>query len=469
MHRILIVDDELGIRHSFRKVLEKDYQVDTAESGTAAIRKVEEQCPDLVLMDIKMPGITGLEALEVIKTRHPNLPVVMMTAFGDTEKAIQAMKMGAFDYLLKPLQKDDVQSVIQKAFQIQQKLRRSNHTMIEKDFIPRDEMIVGNSESMIQVYKLIGQVAPTDVSVLILGESGTGKELVANAIYQHSHRSEQPFLAVNCAALPEGLLESELFGYEKGAFTGASERMKPGKLEICNGGTLFLDEIGDMSLFTQAKVLRVLQNGEFQRVGGVDNIRVDVRFLAATNKDLEEEIRQGRFREDLYHRLNVVPIQLPPLRNRKEDIPDLVKFMIHRFNRLLGVEIRGYTPELLAVLQAYDWPGNIREMENVIKKAMVISQADILSLADCQLPEMGAPDPDLKTPPDLSTILHQMLTREFVASSHPFDGIIGKIEKILIEQTLDLTQGNQLKASHLLGIARTTLRKKIKDYGIESK
>lgn len=469
MQQILIVDDELGIRHSFKKSLEKEFRVDTAENGNAAIQKVDAHCPDLVLMDIKMPGLSGIETLQKIRESHPDLPVVMMTAFGDTQKAIEAMKVGAFDYLLKPLQKDDLRRVIDKALRVKQILKRSQFTVLDKKFIDPGDMIVGNSDKMIEVYKLIGQVAPTDVTVLILGESGTGKELVARAIFQNSRRAAGHYMAVNCAALPENLLETELFGYEKGAFTGASDKTKPGKLETCTGGTLLLDEIGDMSPVTQAKILRVLQDGQFQRVGGVENIKVDVRILAATNKDLDAEIQRGAFRKDLLHRLNVVVIQIPPLRERKEDIPDLVKYMIHRFDRQLGVDIRGFTPEFLGKLQVYSWPGNVRELENLIKKAMVTCQTNVLSVIDCHLPkETGTMELKGERQEDLSTLIHCRLKEKFTSSDHPFDEIIQEVEKALIEKALDMTQGNQLKASHLLGIARTTLRKKIKDFGIEN-
>ncbi len=467
MSNILIVDDELGVRHSLQKALSKEYDVDTAENGQDAIGKIAVHCPDVILMDIKMPGMSGIEALQKIKSTKPDLPVILMTAFGDTQLAIEAMKLGAFDYLLKPLQKNDVTEVIDKALRVRKILERSHLTVLEKDQITRGDMIVGNSGKMIEIYKMIGQVASTDVPVLILGESGTGKELVAKAVYQNSRRAEAPFLAINCAALPETLLETELFGYEKGAFTGAGERMKPGKLETCDGGTLFLDEVGDMSSVTQAKVLRVLQDGTFQRVGGVEDIRVNVRILTATNKNLGEAIDSGDFREDLYHRLNVMTIGLPPLRERKEDIPDLVKHMIHRFDRRFHVDIRGYTPEFLDKLYTYPWPGNVRELENVVKKAMVICQTNILSKADCQLPkELVFGGEDLQE--DFVRMVRQRLRRRISSSSlQPFDEIVQEVEQELIIEAMGLTDWNQLKASHLLGIARTTLRKKIKDYEIE--
>jgi DNA-binding NtrC family response regulator len=467
MHRILIVDDELGVRHSFQKAFGKEHRVEMAADGNAAIEAIAKAPPDLVLMDIKMPGISGIEALRTIKQSHPDVPVVMMTAYGDTQKAIEAMKLGALDYLLKPLRKSDVQHAIAKAFRVRRILQKPNLSYLERGAGDEKNILVGNSESMVQVYKLIGQVAQTDVTVLIQGESGTGKELIARAIYENSQRSAKPFVVANCAALAEGLLETELFGYERGAFTGASDKPKLGKFEVCNEGTFLLDEIGDMSLFTQAKVLRVLQSGEIQKVGSVENIHVDVRILAATNKNLEEEIQEGRFREDLFHRINVFCIDVPPLRDRKQDIPDLARYMIGRFNRQLRVEIKGYTRDFLERLESFEWPGNVRELENVVKKAMVVCQTNILSVDDCHLPrETGIDVPGAGRERELSRVARRMLRQGFAASDRPLDEIVRQVEKALIEEALEMTHGNQLRASHLLGIARTTLRKKIDDYGI---
>ena len=472
MHRILVVDDEPGVRHSFRKLLENEYLVDTAGDAASAFEKIEAACPDLVFMDIKMPGISGMEALRNIKESYPDVPVVMMTAYGDTQKVIETIRMGAYDYLVKPLRAENVRDVIAKGLRARRVLKRSDFTVLGAETASEESLIVGNSEKMIEVYKLIGQLAYADVTVLVQGESGTGKELVARAIHRNSRRAKAPFLVVNCAALPEALLESELFGYDRGAFTGATDRGKPGKFEVCNGGTFLLDEIGDMSLVTQAKVLRVLQDGQFQKVGGVEDIKVDVRILAATNKNLEREIEKGRFREDLFHRLNVVTIHAPALRERKEDIPDLVKFIIRRFNTQLGVEIKGYAPEFVDALQAYDWPGNVRELENVLKKAMVVCQTNILSLDDCHLPkETGTKDHGTDIPAelvsaDLADVAQRYLRQKFTSSEHPFDEVVREVEKGLIERALQMTGGNQVRASHLLGIARTTLRKKIHDYGI---
>jgi DNA-binding NtrC family response regulator len=467
MHRILIVDDEAGVRHSFKKAFGREYVVDTAEDGATALEKIKLEPPALVVMDIKMPGLSGMEVLRSIRESHPEVPVVMMTAHSDTQKAIEAMKMGALDYLRKPLQKEDIKQVIKKALRLRRVLERTDFAFLEEEGADLGNVLIGNNERMIEIYKLIGQVAHADVAVLIRGESGTGKEVVAKAIHENSRRLIQPFVVVNCAAVPEGLLETELFGYEQGAFTGASAKPKPGRFEVCDGGTLLLDEIGDMSLMTQAKVLRVLQNGEFQKVGGVETLIANVRILAATNKDLEEEIEEGRFRDDLFHRINVVSIDIPPLRERKEDIVDLVRYMIRRFNPQLGVEIRGAAPEFIEALVAHDWPGNVRELENVTKKAMVVCKTNILSLDDCRLPgEAGTERRSASVHEEFAGIAKRLLTQTFASSDSPFDEIVGELEKRLIEHALDMTQGNQVKASSLLGIARTTLRKKIEGYGI---
>jgi DNA-binding NtrC family response regulator len=463
----LLVDDDLGVRHSFEKMFGKEHRVETAENASVALERLAEARPDLVLMDIRMPGSSGMEALRRIKESHPGVPVVMMTAYGDTQTAIEAMKMGALDYLLKPVQREDVRQLLKKALRVKRVLTTAAAALMADQPFDDQDVLVGSSEGMLQVYKLIGRVAQRNVAVLIQGESGTGKELVARAIHENSHRRDRPFLVANCAALPEGLLETELFGYEKGAFTGAGEKGKPGSFEICDGGTFLLDEIGDMSLVTQAKVLRVLQSGEFQKVGGVESIKVDVRMLAATNKNLEEEIERGRFREDLFHRINVVSIVIPPLRERKEDIPDLLNHMINRFNRQFGLELEGYTRRFLDRLRTHEWPGNVRELENVVKKAMVVCQAKILSSDDCYLPERPTDEAaGSGVQEELSHAVRGMLERDVACSEHPFDEIVARVEKALIQKALEMSEGNQVKASGLLGIARTTLRKKIDDYGL---
>lgn len=327
MNKILVVDDEIAVRYAFTRAFSKDYQIITAENGNDAVKKVIEYNPDLVFMDIKMPGMNGIETLKKIKEINSTIPIILITAFADTDTAIEAMKEGAYEYITKPFDNNTLKIIIEKVLSSSKKLQENSCLPEEnKDIIGK---IVGRSNAILNVCKLIGQVAPTDVPVLITGESGVGKELVAKAIHYHSKRKDKPFIAVNCAAIPNTLIESELFGYEEGAFTGA-ERRRIGKFEQGNGGTIFLDEIGDMDLINQAKILRVLQDSSFERLGGNHIIKVDVRIIAATNKNLPEEVSNGRFRNDLYHRLNVVSIHIPPLRERKEDIPLLVEYFIKK-------------------------------------------------------------------------------------------------------------------------------------------
>ena len=316
MQTILIVDDDKSIRYSLKRILEENFSILTAQNGEEGLIRMKESSPDLIIMDIKMPGRSGIEVLREMKSIDPKSLVILMTAYGTTETAIEAMKFGAFDYILKPFPIPQMKDLVQKAIALRKLMKEEVSYAPEPDQQKEEEQIVGSSPKMQEIYKMIGQVAPSDVTVLLRGESGTGKELMARAIYHHSLRSSYPFLPINCAAIPDTLLESELFGHEKGAFTGATSR-RIGKLEQCQGGTIFLDEIGDMSLSTQAKLLRILQEKTFERLGGRETIRVDVRFIVATNKDLEEGMARGEFREDLYYRLNVVSIRVPPLRERK--------------------------------------------------------------------------------------------------------------------------------------------------------
>ena len=384
MEKILIVDDDADIRRAFRRNLEReDLQVIDASSGEEAIKRVAMERPDLLMMDIRMGATSGLDTLRKLRELDPKLTIIMMTAYGTTQTAIEAMKLGAYDYVLKPLDVPKLKTLIAAALKHARDMRQvvSYQPLLTKEDYA--EGIVGKSEAMQQVFKLIGQVSMSDATVLITGESGTGKELVARAIYHHSKRTDQPFMAINCAAIPENLLESELFGHEKGAFTGAAER-RIGKFEQCDHGTIFLDEIGDMPPATQTKILRVLQNGEFQRVGGNQTLQVDVRVIAATNKDPERLVAEKRFREDLYYRLNVVRIYLPPLRDRREDISVLVDYFLQKINkpRQASAKIKGISPQALEVLQKYNWPGNVRELENVIERAAVVAHGETLMLDD---------------------------------------------------------------------------------------
>ena len=470
MHTILIVDDDKSIRYSLKRMMEEKYSILTAKNGEEALERVKETFPDLIIMDIKMPGRSGIEILKEIKWMDPKSLVIIMTAYGTTDTAIEAMKYGAFDYILKPFPIPQMRGLVEKALALR-KLMKEEVTYASPAVGPeeKEERIVGSSPKMQEIYKMMGQVAPSDVTVLLRGESGTGKELAARAIYHHSLRSNQPFLPVNCAAIPDTLLESELFGHEKGAFTGATSR-RIGKLEQSQGGTIFLDEIGDMSLSTQAKLLRVLQEKSFERLGGMETIKVDIRLIVATNKNLEEAISSGKFREDLYYRLNVVSIMIPPLRERREDIPDLVSYFLKKFNRELKKGIVGITPSAMEKNTSYGWPGNIRQLENVLKRAMVLCQGEWI-LEDQLFFEKGwekrEAEEELakKNVEDLVNSLFEELSKT-PAASQDLD-MISILERGLILRALQKTKGNQLKASLVLGINRSTLRGKMDKYNIK--
>ncbi|MDH3898211.1 MAG: sigma-54 dependent transcriptional regulator, partial [Deltaproteobacteria bacterium] len=373
MNTILVVDDDPQLRHSFKKILTKEgHTVKTAPTGELGLEIVRESVPDLVIMDVRLPGMNGLEALQAIHEIESKLPVIVMTAFGTTETAIEATKLGAFDYVLKPFEIPDILALIKQAFEAGRFMR----SRVEIAAMPEKtstDAIVGQSNPMQEMYKAIGRVAPTDATVLIRGESGTGKELVARAIYQHSLRGDKPFVVINCVAIPDTLLESELFGYEKGAFTGAVSR-RVGKIQQANGGSVFLDEIGDMPLSIQAKILRLLQEKSIERLGGSKPIPVDVRIIAATNRDLEAALAEGRFREDLYYRLKVVTISLPPLRERLDDIPLLAEYFLSRLTKEMRLDNPGMTAEAKTLFNDYNWPGNVRELANTIQKALIFSR-----------------------------------------------------------------------------------------------
>jgi nitrogen regulation protein NR(I) len=470
MQTILIVDDDKSIRYSLKRMFEEKYSILTVQNGEEALDRVREIPPDLIIMDIKMPGRNGIDVLKEIKSIDPKSLVIIMTAYGTTETAIEAMKYGAFDYILKPFNIPQMKGLVEKALSLR--------TMMKQEVIYApaageekggEERIIGASPKMQEIYKMIGQIAPSDVTVLLRGESGTGKELIARAIYQHSLRSNQPFLPVNCAAIPDTLLESEIFGHEKGSFTGATSR-RIGKLEQCQGGTIFLDEIGDMSLSTQAKLLRVVQERNFERLGGMETIKVDIRLIVATNKDLEEAILSGKFREDLYYRLNVVSIYIPPLRERKEDIPDLVSYFLRKFNRELKKRVVGITPEPMERITSYGWPGNVRQLENILKRAMVLCQGEWI-LEDQLLFEKGWEKREVegelskKNVEDLLDALFEELSKA-PAASQGLD-IISTLERGLILRALQKTKGNQVQAALLLGINRSTLRGKMERYNIK--
>ncbi len=466
MSKILVVDDESSVRYSFKRVFGNDYHILTAEGGEEALNEIERNSPELVFLDIRMPKFSGLEVLRKIKEHYPKLPVIMMTAYGDTDTAIEAMKFGAFDYIPKPFENQEIKRLIEKGLKAYQMMRDT--IFLPAGMRERKGEIIGSSRAMREIYKTIGQVAESDTTVLIRGESGTGKELVARAIHHHSRRKERPFLAVNCAAIPEPLLESELFGYEKGAFSGADSR-RIGKFEQSHTGTIFLDEIGDMSLFTQAKILRVLQDQTFEHLGGKETIKVDVRILAATNQNLEKAVNEKRFREDLFYRLNVVSLLLPPLRERSEDIQELVEYLINRFKQEISSPVNGVSPEVIKLFKSYAWPGNVRELENVLKKAIILCKSAILTQEDFPfLKELKGPLSDLKRFEEgLSILLEIPLQIKDQFKDGLYPKIIELVERHLIQKTLREVGNNQVKAAELLGINRITLRKRIKDFDLE--
>jgi nitrogen regulation protein NR(I) len=463
MGNILIVDDDPQLRLSFSKLLAAEgHEVATAADGEAALEVVRRQPPELIIMDVRMPGMSGLETFQAIHALQPKLPVIIMTAFGITETAIEATKLGAYDYILKPFEIPDILATIEQALEAGRIMRAK----VEVDRDPNSvqgEAIIGRSRPMQEVYKAIGRVAPTDATVLLRGESGTGKELVARAIYQHSLRADKPFLVINCVAIPETLLESELFGFEKGAFTGALTR-RVGKIEQAHGGTVFLDEIGDMPFSIQAKILRLLQEKSIERLGGRDPIPVDVRIIAATNRDLEAALAEGRFREDLYYRLKVVTIWLPPLRERLDDIPALADYFLGRFAKAMGVQNPGMTPEAKAVLQQYQWPGNVRELANTIQKALIFSRGYLIRPEEVSqlLSDAAKTIADRELLPCLQQWIRQELLRG--AEENAFDAFMDRFASMVVSEALELTGGNRTKAAKLLGLSRPTLQAKIDKY-----
>ncbi|OGP58482.1 MAG: Fis family transcriptional regulator [Deltaproteobacteria bacterium RBG_13_61_14] len=467
MSRILIVDDDARLRTSFEKLLtEEGYEVETAASGEAGLEAVQQRMPDLVIMDVRMPGMSGLETLRAIREKDPKLPVIVMTAFGTTDTAIEATKLGAFDYVLKPFDIPDILTVIEQALEAGRFMRARVELNVVPETAPADA-IIGRSEAMQEVYKAIGRVAPTDATVLIRGESGTGKELVARAVYQHSLRSDKPFLVINCVAIPETLLESELFGYEKGAFTGAVNR-RIGKIEQAHGGTVFLDEIGDMPLSIQAKILRLLQEKSLERLGGRESIPADVRILAATNRDLESALAEGRFREDLYYRLKVVTIGLPPLRERKGDSSLLCDYFLARFAKEMALDNPGMTEEAKTMIAGNPWPGNVRELANTLQKSLIFSRGYPVRPEDISQAVQGAAGPTLVNTETVDKVLRQWARETLAAGGQPdlFASLMDRFSSILISETLDFTHGNRTRAAKLLGISRPTLHAKMEKGGL---
>ncbi len=466
MEKIAIVDDDLNLCHFLKRTLIlKGYDVFTFPNGAQALEGIKEDC-DLVLLDNRMPDLMGLEVLKTLKKAFPKLPVIVMTAFGTTETAIEAMRLEAFDYILKPFELGEIFDLVGKALEAGRLMKRAVAIPPLAEFPENSDPIIGKSKAMQEVYKRIGQVAESDVTVLILGESGTGKELVARAIYQHSRRRSGPFLAINCAAIPETLLEAELFGFEKGAFTGAHKR-KIGKFEQCHQGVILLDEVGDMPPSTQVKILRIMEEGVFERIGGNESIRVNVRVLASTHRKLEEMVKRGTFREDLYYRLKIMTITLPPLRERKEDIQELSEYYFHHYNLRQETRVSYIDPGVFDKLRSHHWPGNVRELVNTIKRALILCKGEIMTEQEI----LFDLDDDKASPNEreLEAILVKRLDPLFAdivklwgTSLHA--NFLEKVEKFLIEKALKESKQNQAQAARLLGISRNTLRSRIEKY-----
>jgi two-component system nitrogen regulation response regulator GlnG len=466
MSSVLVIDDDRTARHLIREALcGADVEVLAAEGAEEGLASVRQHRPDVVVLDLVLPAASGLDLFRRIHRLDPRLPVIFVTAGGTGDTAIEAMKLGAFDYLLKPLDLAKVRQLVDQAREIRR--LTSVPVSVPDAADVHGNLLIGRSPQMQEVYKAIGRVASQDVTVLFRGESGTGKELVARAIYQHSNRAGGPFLAVNCAAITESLLESELFGHEKGAFTGADQR-RIGKFEQCNGGTILLDEVGDMSPLLQSKVLRVLQEQRFERVGGNQTIQTDVRIIAATNRNLEQMVADGTFRSDLYYRLNGFAIHLPPLRERVSDIPLLVDYFLVRFNRQLAKEIQAVSDSAMNLLLKYRWPGNVRELESVLKQAMVHASGPVIIPEflpeTVRLPHAAEKPPHDDLPPgDLEGFLIDRLDS---GSVNLYAETLELMERYLLTRVLRATDGNQSKAAMILGITRGSLRNKIRSLGI---
>lgn len=448
MQSILVIDDEKNMRWVLERGLKPlGYRVETAASGLEGVEKARLNEPDLVIVDLKMPGIDGLDTLKRLKESYPKLPVIMITAHGTVETAIEAMKCGAVDYIMKPFDLEEIKIVIEKNLAVRELVKEVDYLRSELNLKYNGQSIIGQSAAMEKVFALVDRVADSSATIMIYGESGTGKELVARAIHHNSSRKDKPYIQVNCAALPETLLESELFGHEKGAFTGAVAR-RPGRFELAHRGTLFLDEIGEISPAMQAKLLRVLQEKTFERVGGIESVKVDVRIVAATNRDLTAAIETGTFREDLYYRLNVIPIHLPPLRERKEDIQLLVRYFLDKLD--VKKRIQEVTPEAMQALVNYQWPGNVRELENVIERAVIIAGGDEIALE--HVPFYNRP---------------KAAGQQSIISEIPDDGIsLEEVEKLLLVKAMAKTDGNQTRAAQLLRISRPTLLYRMEKYGL---
>lgn len=447
MKRVLVADDEKNMRWALKKALLNDgFIIDEAENGQDALNKFDANIYDLIILDIKMPEMNGIEVLKEIRNKDKDIPVIVITAYGTISSAIEAIKLGAADYIQKPFDIDELKHVIKKSLELTN--LKEEVKFLREELNGKDFDIIGESPKIKEILSVVKKVAPTDATVLLLGESGTGKELIARAIHNLSKRKDGPYIKVNCAALPENLLESELFGYEKGAFTGALSR-KPGRFERAENGTIFLDEIGEIPLSIQAKMLRVLQEKEFERVGGIEVLKADVRVIAATNRNLEQMVRDGTFREDLYYRLNVIPIYIPPLRERADDIPALVRFFIDKHCNKLGLPKIKIEKTAMQKLKEYSWPGNIRELENVIERLIILNSGSLIKKENLPIEISRA----------------RLSNERFVL---PPGGVaLDELEKDLITQALERTGYNQTKAAKLLSLTRHTLIYRMEKYGIK--
>jgi DNA-binding NtrC family response regulator len=458
--KILIVDDEESIRSSLCGLLSKSgYGVSAVEDGYKAIEKIKQEEWDLVLVDLKMPGINGLETLKELQKIKSDIVVIIMTAYATVDSAVQAMKSGAYDYIPKPFSSDELCLRVERALEKRRLIKENIYLRDEISDRSKFHNIIGKNKTMQEVFKLIGKVAPTDSTVLIRGQSGTGKELIARAIHQNSFRKDKKFIAVDCGALPETLLESELFGHVKGSFTDAVVT-KRGLLEVADGGTFFLDEVGDLSMGIQSKLLRVLQEKEFRPVGGIKNVKVDIRLIAATNKDLEKMIKDERFREDLYYRLNIVPIYLPSLKERKEDIPLLVQHFLESYNKRRNKNIKGISPEAMNILMDFDWPGNVRELENIIERLVIMTDSEIIEAehipAHIQGKRVCFNIPTAQTNIELKTLKQQIRSQA-----------VENVEKSFVINALKKTDWNISKAARIVGMKRQNFQKLMNKYNIK--
>ncbi|QSQ26481.1 sigma-54-dependent Fis family transcriptional regulator [Pyxidicoccus parkwayensis] len=460
MAKVLVIDDEANLRKVLAAMLRRDgFDVTVAENGEQGLAEFHKNGADIVVTDLVMPKVGGMEVLGTVRAANPDVPVIIITAHGTVDSAVDAIKAGAFDYITKPFDQVELSSVVAKAAKTNESARRS----VRADVKAR-AAIIGDSAQIQEVYKIIDKVADTPSTVLITGESGTGKELIATALHGASSRRDKPFIKINCAAIPATLLESELFGYEKGAFTGAVTS-KPGRFELADEGTLFLDEIGEIPVEMQVKLLRALQEGEFERVGGIKTTRVDVRLVAATNRDLQAEIEAGRFRKDLYYRLAVVPITLPALRERRSDIPMLARHFVDKYNKRLNKKIEGIAEDAMALLQGYAWPGNIRELENLIERVLLFADGPLITVKDLPEPvrsgagvQAGAASP--APSPSMEVPTGEVGLKDIVRMK------AAELERDLIVKKLEETGGNVTRAARLLQISRKSLQTKMKEFGL---